>query len=140
MTDHEAEAARLAPCPIHDPFNLPHHGCPIATLRPAIAAALHRAAEAAARAQREACAITFAQTNLPSAKALSRMVSETPLVTDTAPEQRLGKAPSGEVAPLPNSCNRHDDCAKAKADAAKRGANPYNICCHNDECEECFGN
>jgi hypothetical protein len=37
------------------------------------------------------------------------------------------------------SCNRHDDCEAAKDKAITEGRNPYNICCHDDCCEDCFG-
>lgn len=38
-----------------------------------------------------------------------------------------------------NSCNRHNDCRAAKAKAEAAGRNPYNICCYDEDCEDCFG-
>jgi hypothetical protein len=35
--------------------------------------------------------------------------------------------------------SRHDDCAAAKAKATDEGRNPYVICCHDENCEDCFG-
>lgn len=36
-------------------------------------------------------------------------------------------------------CNRHSDCDKAKEKAVAEGRNPFNICCHSEDCEDCFG-
>lgn len=44
-----------------------------------------------------------------------------------------------EPEPLGNTCNKHKDCAAAKAKAEAAGLNPYIICCHSDDCEDCFG-
>jgi hypothetical protein len=45
----------------------------------------------------------------------------------------------GESARVP-TCNRHSDCAAAMKKAEEEeGRNPYVICCHSDDCEECFG-
>jgi len=41
--------------------------------------------------------------------------------------------------PPRNTCNKHHDCAAAKAKAVEAGRNPYVICCHSDDCEDCFG-
>jgi hypothetical protein len=52
--------------------------------------------------------------------------------------------------PERRSCNRDDDCAKAEQEAKERwetkwpdrrwpGVSP-SFHCHDDECEECFGN
>lgn len=41
-----------------------------------------------------------------------------------------------------NSCNRHNDCAKANAEYLKRtGATfvPFSFHCHSEDCEDCFG-
>jgi hypothetical protein len=41
------------------------------------------------------------------------------------------------------SCNRHDDCDKANAewlaDHTKERFAPFNIHCHDENCEDCFG-
>lgn len=40
-------------------------------------------------------------------------------------------------------CNRHDDCEQAEKDRLTRHPGtrpPFSFHCHNDECEECFGN
>ena len=43
-----------------------------------------------------------------------------------------------------NSCNRHSDCAKANEEWLSKHPSekyiPASFHCHNDECEECFGN
>ena len=43
-----------------------------------------------------------------------------------------------------HGCNRHDDCAKADAGWRERNPGkqypPPNFHCHDDCCEECFGN
>lgn len=48
------------------------------------------------------------------------------------------------VPSLKRSCNRHDDCGEADkkwlANHPKELYTPVNFHCHNDECEECFGN
>lgn len=41
--------------------------------------------------------------------------------------------------PKPQTCNKHDDCEAAKEKAIAEGRNPFIICCHSDDCEECFG-
>lgn len=38
-----------------------------------------------------------------------------------------------------NSCNRHNDCAAADADARKKGSMWGTSHCHDEGCEECFG-
>jgi hypothetical protein len=44
----------------------------------------------------------------------------------------------------PRGCNRHDDCDKANADWRERHPGeqypPPSFHCHDDCCEECFGN
>lgn len=42
----------------------------------------------------------------------------------------------------PKSCNRHKDCDAAEARLIAKGKNPpfINFHCHDDCCEECFGN
>ena len=44
-----------------------------------------------------------------------------------------------EAKPFSNSCNRHDNCANADAEAKARGAFGASHC-HDDCCEDCFGN
>ena len=43
-----------------------------------------------------------------------------------------------------DSCNRHSDCDKANTEWLERHPGqifvPVDFHCHNDECEECFGN
>lgn len=41
--------------------------------------------------------------------------------------------------PPKRTCNKHNDCDAAQAKARAEGRNPYVICCHSDDCEECFG-
>lgn len=38
-------------------------------------------------------------------------------------------------------CNRHKDCAQANVEyRAKHGVDmPFNQCCHDEDCEDCFG-
>lgn len=43
------------------------------------------------------------------------------------------------TSPLTNQCNRHIDCAAAKERARVAGKNEYIICCHDEDCEDCFG-
>lgn len=44
------------------------------------------------------------------------------------------------------SCNRHDDCDAAEAEVLARNPGKtkadinFSFHCHDDECEECFGN
>jgi hypothetical protein len=44
----------------------------------------------------------------------------------------------------PRSCNRHDDCDKAEATWREwnphKGGPPASFHCHDECCEECFGN
>lgn len=56
-------------------------------------------------------------------------------------EPVAAKIGAGIVAatPFARSCNRHEDCVAAKAAAVAAGKNPYVICCHDEDCEDCFG-
>jgi hypothetical protein len=55
-------------------------------------------------------------------------------------ESKFNLLPPREREPL--TCNRHGDCDEAEAVFQKRnGRKPgYGFHCHNDECDECFGN
>lgn len=53
--------------------------------------------------------------------------------------QRLRQEQDVIVVKDPNSCNKHDDCGAAKEKAKAEGRNPYIICCHDENCEDCFG-
>jgi hypothetical protein len=56
-----------------------------------------------------------------------------------APEQpNIRVMPDGSVSAI-RSCNRHSDCAKADIEAKARGAFAASHC-HDDCCEDCFGN
>lgn len=46
---------------------------------------------------------------------------------------------AGGSAVQKQTCNKHDDCAAAMKKAEAEGRNPYVICCHSEDCEECFG-
>jgi hypothetical protein len=49
---------------------------------------------------------------------------------------------TSKTATVRNSCNRHDDCKAAdEAYVARHGERPgWNFHCHDEECDECFGN
>lgn len=50
--------------------------------------------------------------------------------------------PQPMTEPKKRSCNRHDDCDAAELEVTARIGltNFYGFHCHDDECEECFGN
>lgn len=62
-------------------------------------------------------------------------------------EDGYARIPDPPAAPVPSakrSCNRHDDCGEADKTYlsihTKERFTPANFHCHNDECEDCFGN
>lgn len=69
----------------------------------------------------------------------------------TAIDAAMGAVPAPPAdTPMPpsepakrTSCNRHNDCEQAEKDRLTRHPGtlpPFSFHCHNDECEECFGN
>lgn len=110
-------------------------------------AAVPAAVEAAVREVREARATDSAggkkitkeeRREIADAVGLALLRALAPKIAD-AVDAAVDTGPAAPSTPTIRSCNRHRDCDAADAQVAARGRHLWADHCHDDCCEDCFG-
>ena len=113
---------------------------PVAALPPEIVTALDTVilrAQATGRIGRFAQEVEHDRAALKDARAALTAAITRALAAATERAERDAEKPRVNPPPAKRTCNRHDDCDAADAEATAKGRRVDH--CHDEECEECFG-